>query len=108
MNAPMVLVQHMPAGFTKTMADRLNEVSKVSVKEAQEGDVLQKGTVYIAPGGKHMLVKKMPGGGHKITLSDAAPIGGLCIRSHRMPKAVWYMECQKPLLRQVQQMRLFL
>lgn len=77
MNAPMVLVQHMPAGFTKTMADRLNEVSKVSVKEAQEGDVLQKGTVYIAPGGKHMLVKKMPGGGHKITLSDAAPIGGL-------------------------------
>lgn len=52
MNAPMVLVQHMPAGFTKTMADRLNEVSKVSVKEAQEGDVLQKGTVYIAPGGK--------------------------------------------------------
>ena len=77
MNAPMVLVQHMPAGFTKTMADRLNEVSKVSVKEAQEGDVLQKGTVYIAPGGKHMLVKKMPGGGHRITLSDAAPIGGL-------------------------------
>ena len=60
----MVLVQHMPAGFTKTMADRLNEVSKVSVKEAQEGDVLQKGTVYIAPGGKHMLVKKMTGGGH--------------------------------------------
>ena len=77
LDAPVLVVQHMPAGFTKTMADRLNEVSKVSVKEAQEGDVLQKGTVYIAPGGKHMLVKKMPGGGHKITLSDAAPIGGL-------------------------------
>ena len=46
----MVLVQHMPAGFTKTMADRLNEVSKVSVKEAQEGDVLQKGTCIYRTG----------------------------------------------------------
>ena len=77
MDAPMILVQHMPAGFTKSMADRLNEISKISVKEAQENDILQKGTVYIAPGGKHMLVKKIPGGGHKITLSDAPPIGGL-------------------------------
>ncbi len=57
----MVLVQHMPAGFTKTMADRLNEVSKVSVKEAQEGDVLQKGTVYIAPGGKRYAGKEDAG-----------------------------------------------
>lgn len=77
MKAPMVLVQHMPAGFTKTMADRLNEISKVKVKEAEEGDVLQDGTVYIAPGGKHMLVKKTPGGGHKIALSDEAAVGGL-------------------------------
>ena len=63
----------MPAGFTKTMADRLNEVSKVPVKEAQEGDVLQRYGIY-RTGGKHMLVKKMPGGGHRITLSDAYPI----------------------------------
>lgn len=76
MNAPMVLVQHMPVGFTKTMAERLNEISKVKVKEAEDGDILKKGTVYIAPGGKHMLVKKTAEG-HKIALSDAPPIGGL-------------------------------
>lgn len=77
MNAPLVLVQHMPAGFTKTMAERLDEISKVKVREARDGDVLEKGTVYIAPGGKHMLVKKTPGGGHRISLSDAPAIGGL-------------------------------
>ena len=50
-DAPMVLVQHMPAGFTKSMADRLNEISEVEVKEAEEGDKLEKGHVYVAPGG---------------------------------------------------------
>ena len=50
LDAPVVLVQHMPAGFTKSMADRLNELSEVSVKEAEEGDVLEKGHVYVAHG----------------------------------------------------------
>lgn len=77
LNAPMVLVQHMPAGFTKSMADRLNEVSPIHVKEAEDGDILQKGTVYIAPGGKHMEVKKSPDGSHKIRLNDMPAIGGL-------------------------------
>lgn len=77
MNAPMLLVQHMPAGFTKSMADRLNEISPIAVKEAEEGDVLQKGHVYIAPGGKHMEVKKNPDGTHKIVLNDMPAIGGL-------------------------------
>lgn len=76
LNAPMVLVQHMPAGFTKSMADRLNEISPIKVKEAEEGDILQKGTVYIAPGGKHMEVVKCAGG-HKISLNEMPPIGGL-------------------------------
>ncbi|MBQ6441000.1 MAG: chemotaxis-specific protein-glutamate methyltransferase CheB [Lachnospiraceae bacterium] len=76
-DAPMVLVQHMPVGFTKSMADRLNEISKVNVKEAENGEVLQKGWVYIAPGGKHMEVKKSPAGAHTIYLHDAPPIGGL-------------------------------
>ena len=62
LDAPMVLVQHMPAGFTKSMADRLDEVSPIHVKEAEDGDVLMKGTVYIAPGGKHMEVKRQPDG----------------------------------------------
>ncbi|MCM1282125.1 MAG: chemotaxis-specific protein-glutamate methyltransferase CheB [Muribaculaceae bacterium] len=77
LNAPMVLVQHMPVGFTKSMADRLDEISEIAVKEAEEGDVLEKGHVYIAPGGKHMGVAKCPGGVHKIALNDMPAIGGL-------------------------------
>ena len=77
MDAPMVLVQHMPMGFTRSMADRLNEVSKITVKEAEEGDVLEKGCVYIAPGGKHMEVQKKPDGRHVVRLNDEPAIGGL-------------------------------
>lgn len=76
LDAPMVLVQHMPAGFTKSMADRLNETSAIKVKEAEDGDVLQKGVVYVAPGGKHMEVKKTAGG-HVISLNNMPAIGGL-------------------------------
>ncbi len=76
LDAPMVLVQHMPAGFTKSLADRLNEISKVTVKEAEDGEPLKKGWVYIAPGGKHLEVTKA-GGRHVIHISDAPPIGGL-------------------------------
>lgn len=77
LDAPMVLVQHMPAGFTKSMAERLNETSAIFVKEAQEGDRLEKGKVYVAPGGKHMEVVKSPDGSHKIKLNDMPAIGGL-------------------------------
>ena len=77
MNAPMVLVQHMPAGFTKSMADRLNEISPIKVKEAEDGDILQKGCVYIAPGGKHMEIAKANDGKHKVVLNDKPAIGGL-------------------------------
>lgn len=73
---PMLIVQHMPAGFTRSLAERLNEISKVKVKEAEEGDVLQAGTVYIAPGGKHMRVMKS-GGSHKIRLMDGPPREGV-------------------------------
>ena len=76
LDAPMVLVQHMPAGFTKSMADRLNETSSIKVKEAEDGDVLQKGVVYVAPGGKHMEVKKTSAG-HVIVLNNMPAIGGL-------------------------------
>ncbi|MBE5900592.1 MAG: chemotaxis response regulator protein-glutamate methylesterase [Lachnospiraceae bacterium] len=77
MDAPMVLVQHMPVGFTKSLADRLNELSKVTVKEAEEGDVLKKGHVYIAPGGKHLTVAKKADGSHAIHLDDSPAVGGL-------------------------------
>ena len=54
--AAVVLVQHMPVGFTASLSDRLDEMSEIRVREAQDGEVLQKGTVYIAKGGSQMRV----------------------------------------------------
>ena len=76
LDAGIVLVQHMPVGFTASLAQRLNEMSDVVVQEARQGDVIQKGNVYIAPGGKHIKVVKS-GAQHKIELSDASAIDGL-------------------------------
>lgn len=76
MDAPMVLVQHMPSGFTKSMAERLNEMSEVHVKEAEENELLKKGTVYVAPGGYHLRVVACREG-HRIQLGDEPAIGGL-------------------------------
>ncbi len=76
LDAPMVLVQHMPMGFTKSMADRLNELSKIRVKEAEDNEVLMKGTVYVAPGGKHLKVARTKDG-HKIVLGNEPAVGGL-------------------------------
>lgn len=56
LDAPVVIVQHMPAGFTKLLADRMNELSNVTVSEAKDGETLKKGHVYIAPGSKQMRV----------------------------------------------------
>ncbi len=69
MDAPMVIVQHMPAGFTETLANRLNELSAVSVKEAADGDVLRKGAVYVAKGGSQLRVKKK-GGEYVLAVTD--------------------------------------
>jgi two-component system, chemotaxis family, protein-glutamate methylesterase/glutaminase len=55
-NAPVLIVQHMPAGFTKSLADRLDSISGIRVKEAEQGEILQNGTAYIAPGGYHMKI----------------------------------------------------
>lgn len=54
LDAPMLLVQHMPAGFTKSLAERLDELSPIHVTEAVDGQKIEKGTVYIAAGGHHM------------------------------------------------------
>jgi two-component system chemotaxis response regulator CheB len=58
-NAPgIVVVQHMPAHFTTSFAERLNELSEITVKEAKDGDSLLNGTALIAPGNFHMLLKR--------------------------------------------------
>ncbi|WP_005033460.1 protein-glutamate methylesterase/protein-glutamine glutaminase [Holophaga foetida] len=55
---PCLIVQHMPGTFTKPFAERLNAISQVEVKEAEHGELLRPGTVYIAPGGQHMLYRQ--------------------------------------------------
>ena len=54
----IVIVQHMPEQFTKSFANRLNEICKISVKEAENGDSILKGHALIAPGNKHTLLKR--------------------------------------------------
>ena len=53
---PIVLVQHMPGTFTKAFSERLNSNCKITVKEAETGDILKPGCAYLAPGGKQMLI----------------------------------------------------
>lgn len=76
LNAPVLLVQHMPAGFTEALASRLNDLSRVTVKEAEEGDILQKGCVYLARGGRHMNVVRCLRG-HMIHYTDEPPREGV-------------------------------
>lgn len=54
--APIVLIQHMPAAFTKAFAERLDKLCRISVKEAEDGDVLRPGHALLAPGGKQMMI----------------------------------------------------
>ncbi|MQT33961.1 MULTISPECIES: chemotaxis-specific protein-glutamate methyltransferase CheB, partial [Pseudomonas] len=54
--APIVLVQHMPAAFTKAFAERLDKLCRISVKEAEDGDTLRPGLALLAPGGKQMMI----------------------------------------------------
>lgn len=55
---PCLIVQHMPASFTKPFANRLNSICQVKVKEAEQGEILVPGTVYIAPGGIHLCYRQ--------------------------------------------------
>lgn len=59
LHAPVVIVQHMPAHFTKSLAERLNELADVEVREARHGEIIRNGVVYIAPGDYHLRVRKI-------------------------------------------------
>lgn len=68
--APIVIVQHMPPNFTKSLAQRLNTFSLLEVVEAEQGMLLRPGTAYIAPGGHHMKVVPAIGGQYAVELTD--------------------------------------
>ncbi|OOE01101.1 chemotaxis response regulator protein-glutamate methylesterase [Anoxybacillus kestanbolensis] len=74
-DAPILIVQHMPKGFTKSLATRLDSLCNIRVKEAEDGEVIQKGTAYIAPGGNHLYVKRV-GTSLAIHLDEGAPRNG--------------------------------
>ena len=57
-SASVVISQHMPKGFTGPLAERLDHLSKLKIKEAEDGDVIEQGRVLICPGGYHMMFKK--------------------------------------------------
>ncbi|WLD95173.1 chemotaxis response regulator protein-glutamate methylesterase [Alkalihalobacillus sp. AL-G] len=59
LDAPVLVVQHMPSGFTRSLAERLNRTSALEVKEAEEGDILERGKAYIAPGGFHLIITEV-------------------------------------------------
>ena len=67
----VVVVQHMPAGFTKALAERLNTISEIAVKEAEDGESIRPGHVYIAPGNYHLRIKN----GTQIVLGQDPPVG---------------------------------
>jgi len=59
--AGIVIAQHMPPNFTKLLAERLNSISKVEVREAQDGDIVKPGVALIAQGGRNLVFEKIPG-----------------------------------------------
>ncbi|MBF8267302.1 MAG: response regulator receiver modulated CheB methylesterase [Dehalococcoidia bacterium] len=69
----MLVVQHMPPGFTRSLADRLDQLSRLEVTEAQPGDVLRQGRVLVAPGGFHMRVDERG----RIELTREALVNGV-------------------------------
>ncbi|MGM8364118.1 chemotaxis-specific protein-glutamate methyltransferase CheB [Virgibacillus sp. W0181] len=66
-DASILIVQHMPAGFTRSLAERLNRIASITVKEAVDGETIQTRTAYIAPGNYHMKLVKNNGFKIKLT-----------------------------------------
>ena len=74
-NAPgIMIVQHMPAGFTAQFAQRLNEASQITVKEAENGDIVSPGICLIAPGDRHLMLKR-DGAVYRAEVRDGPRIG---------------------------------
>ncbi|WP_291067619.1 chemotaxis response regulator protein-glutamate methylesterase [Hydrogenophaga sp.] len=69
----LVLIQHMPAGFTASFAARLDGLCRISVHEAQHGQRILRGHAYIAPGGRHLRIERC-GSSYVTVLDDGAPV----------------------------------
>ena len=76
LEAAVLIVQHMPPGFTSTLAERLDGLSALRVREAVHGETIESGRVYIAPGGQHMRLQSV-GGARVLMLDDSPPIWGV-------------------------------
>jgi len=72
-DVPVVITQHMPPTFTAILAEHMGKAALRPAKEGEDGEVLKPGTIYVAPGGKHMIVEK-DAGAVKIRLNDAPPV----------------------------------
>ncbi|MFT5585401.1 MAG: two-component system chemotaxis response regulator CheB [Cognaticolwellia sp.] len=72
---PVLVVQHMPAGFTTSFAARLNNECQLQVEEARDGDRLRRGRVYLAPGGQHMRIRGGPGS-FELSVRDGDKVSG--------------------------------
>lgn len=71
---PVLLVQHMPENFTKSLAESLERKSSIRVVEASDNEKIEKGMVYLAPGGKHMTVKNDGFGDVLVSLNESPPV----------------------------------
>ncbi len=71
---PILIVQHMPPMFTASLASRLNNIAAIKVIEGEERQIVEKGIIYIAPGGKHMVVRKEKYYSVSIGLTDSPPV----------------------------------
>lgn len=71
---PILMAQHMPEMFTGSFARRLDQLSKINVKEAAQGEMVEPGVAYLAPGHSHLRIKKMHSGGYQCELSRSEPI----------------------------------
>lgn len=71
---PILIVQHMPAGFTASLAERLNQLCRIRVEEARDGRRVEGGTAYLAPGGHHMTVEMIKQGEYRIRLNQEEPV----------------------------------
>jgi two-component system, chemotaxis family, protein-glutamate methylesterase/glutaminase len=74
LKVPILIAQHMPKGFTKSLADRLERIGVMSVSEGVDGELIKPGRAYLAPGGAHMLVAP----GKKLEILDPSAKKGIC------------------------------